>query len=140
MPNQISQIQVGGVTYNICDTTARNTVENMKTVNNISLLGSGNISVGVTGIKGSAEDSYRTGEVILTPSNLGIGTIYSAQIDTTSISVANINTPTVGPSLLLPPGSYIITGVWQFGDPESTGDRVCQTCFTTKSNPTADDL
>lgn len=46
---------------------------NIKTVNNNSLLGSGNISItgNVTGVKGSAESSYRTGNVNLTASNVG---------------------------------------------------------------------
>lgn len=50
---------------------------NIKTVNNQSLLGSGNISISggsgsdVTGVKGNEESSYRTGDVNLTPANIG---------------------------------------------------------------------
>ena len=49
---------------------------NIKTVNNESLLGSGNISVGgggsdVTGVKGNSESTYRTGNVNLTAANIG---------------------------------------------------------------------
>lgn len=51
---------------------------NIKTINNQSLLGSGNITIegggsgGVTGVKGNSESSYRSGNVNLTLSNLGI--------------------------------------------------------------------
>lgn len=49
---------------------------NIKTINNESLLGSGNISVGggssaVTGVKGNSESTYRTGNVNLTAANVG---------------------------------------------------------------------
>lgn len=46
---------------------------NIKTVNNNSLLGSGNINIesGVTGVKGNSESEYRTGNVNLTPANIG---------------------------------------------------------------------
>ena len=49
---------------------------NIKTINNESLLGSGNISVGgggsdVTGVKGDSESTYRTGNVNLTAANIG---------------------------------------------------------------------
>lgn len=49
---------------------------NIKTINNESLLGSGNISVGgggsdVTGVKGNSESTYRTGNVNLTAANIG---------------------------------------------------------------------
>lgn len=49
---------------------------NIKTINNESLLGSGNISVGgggsdVTGVKGDSESTYRTGNVNLTAANVG---------------------------------------------------------------------
>jgi hypothetical protein len=46
---------------------------NMKTINNESVLGSGNISIssGVTGVKGNSESSYRTGNVNITAGNVG---------------------------------------------------------------------
>lgn len=47
---------------------------NIKTINNESLLGSGNISISsgaVSGVKGDAESTYRTGNVNLTPANVG---------------------------------------------------------------------
>lgn len=49
---------------------------NIKTINNQSLLGSGNISISgggsdVTGVKGNEESSYRTGNVNITPANIG---------------------------------------------------------------------
>lgn len=43
---------------------------NIKTINGNGLLGSGNI-VTPTGVKGNAESTYRTGQVNLTPANIG---------------------------------------------------------------------
>lgn len=50
---------------------------NIKTINNSSILGSGNINItsGVSGVKGDAESSYRTGQVNLTKANLGLGNV-----------------------------------------------------------------
>ncbi len=58
---------------------------NIKTINNQSLLGSGNISISgggsdVTGVKGNAESSYRTGNVNITPANIGAIPIGSSGI------------------------------------------------------------
>lgn len=50
---------------------------NIKTINNESLLGSGNINIqggsggAVSGVKGNAESTYRTGDVNLTTENIG---------------------------------------------------------------------
>lgn len=46
---------------------------NIKTINNSSILGSGNIDItpGVSSVKGNAESTYRTGQVNLTPANIG---------------------------------------------------------------------
>ena len=48
---------------------------NIKTVNNQSLLGSGNLDISVsgtvTGVKGDSESTYRTGNVNLTAANIG---------------------------------------------------------------------
>ena len=50
---------------------------NIKTINNESLLGSGNITIqgggggAVSGVKGNAESTYRTGDVNLTAANVG---------------------------------------------------------------------
>lgn len=43
---------------------------NIKTINSTSLLGSGNLSL-VSGVKGNEESSYRSGNVNLTPANIG---------------------------------------------------------------------
>lgn len=44
---------------------------NIKTLNGYSLLGSGNMAT-PTGVKGKAESSYRTGNVNITPENIGL--------------------------------------------------------------------
>ena len=56
---------------------------NIKTINNTSLLGSGNISIsggGVTGVKGNSESTYRTGNVNLTYGNIGALPDYTLSI------------------------------------------------------------
>ena len=57
---------------------------NIKTINHESLLGSGNIDVagGVTGVKGAAEDAYRTGDVELDEEDIGIEFLTNAEIST----------------------------------------------------------
>ena len=52
---------------------------NIKTVNGTSLLGSGNVPVGVTGVKGNSEYSYRAGNVNLTAANVGIADFVTEQ-------------------------------------------------------------
>lgn len=65
---------------------------NIKTINNESLLGSGNISVGgggsdVTGVKGNSESTYRTGNVNLTAANVGALSLAGGEV-TGDLSVA----------------------------------------------------
>ena len=82
----ISSIQVpNGDSYDIKDSTARSGLAgkqdtlvsgtNIKTVNGNSLLGSGDITISgggaVSGVKGDAESTYRTGNVNLTAANIG---------------------------------------------------------------------
>lgn len=67
---------------------------NIKTINNESLLGSGNISVGggsssVTGVKGNSESTYRTGNVNLTAANVGAA---AASHSHTIADVTNLQT------------------------------------------------
>lgn len=60
----------------------------------------------LTGVKGSAESSYRTGNVNLTPANLGIGTI-----TTSSPSEVDVNTSswaTLG-SITLAAGTWVVS-------------------------------
>lgn len=59
---------------------------NIKTINNTSILGSGNISISgggsdVTGVKGDAESSYRIGKVNITATDIGIQAIDVAYDD-----------------------------------------------------------
>lgn len=53
---------------------------NIKTINNSSILGSGNINItsGVSGVKGDAESSYRTGLVNLTAANVSAVPLHTA--------------------------------------------------------------
>lgn len=82
----ISSIQIpNGDSYDIKDSTARSGLAgkqdtlvsgtNIKTVNGNSLLGSGDITISgsgaVSGVKGDAESTYRTGNVNLTSANIG---------------------------------------------------------------------
>ena len=66
---------ISNATQAALDTKQANLVSgtNIKTVNGESVLGSGDINVGVLSIKGSAESTYRSGNNInITPANLGI--------------------------------------------------------------------
>lgn len=66
----LSQLELNGVTYNLKDTTARNTGK-------------------VSGIKGSSESSYRIGNVNLSAANIGAADLSNL---VTSISSSSTNT------------------------------------------------
>lgn len=85
---------------------------NIKTINNESLLGSGNITVGggggggVTGVKGNSESTYRTGNVNLTAANIGA---QETLVSGTNIKTIN-NTSLLGSGNISVGGSsYTIT-------------------------------
>lgn len=63
-------------------------------------------AIGVSGVRGSAESSYRRGEVSITPANLGIGTVQS-NLTTASVSVPTA-TDTKLCSLDVPAGTYVV--------------------------------
>lgn len=69
---------------------------NIKTINNESLLGSGNISVGggssaVTGVKGDSESTYRTGNVNLTAANVGAASAANVHHSTSEMGLVTDN-------------------------------------------------
>lgn len=55
----------------------------------------GNIDVGVTGVKGNAESSYRTGNVNITPANIGAATSLHTHGDITSGGDITAAAPTI---------------------------------------------
>lgn len=72
----------------------------------ISLSGTTFSNSGATGVKGNNETSYRTGNVNLTPANLGIGTVYSHR--SANPSLGSGKAAYLSCFITIPAGTYII--------------------------------
>ena len=70
----------------------------------------------VTGVKGDAESDYRTGNVNITPANIGLGNVgdYSSQTESTGVSCAQYATKTICSVTNLPAGVYMADGTVQW--------------------------
>lgn len=90
--------------------------------------------VNVHGTFKVAGDASVSGDLTVQNHSSPVGTLLSAT-SSVAITTANINTYSIGPSLTLDPGSYIVRGVWAFNS--VSGARVTDVDLATDNSTSA---